>query len=278
MPYLRVEQGDLYYQRVGEGPPIVFVNDWALSQTYWQGVIQGLSRDFTCVTYDARGFGQSRSFLPDASYTIDHHADDLHQLLVSLHAGLVHIVAHGIGALVVGLSVDRHPQDVQTISLVTAEAELAADESVQRRLKYVQALLVLKRLATFPLIRSFVLRRYSLGKLPAPAKKILLQDFGQLDARSAWEMIGSALDERTFKESLTGVSDAGVPVLLLAGGEDGLAPVDHSRKIFARIHRGRLVTMHPCGHFPMLEAPEKFVDVLRNFFQAIDSGRATEQE
>ncbi|MCS6805560.1 MAG: alpha/beta hydrolase, partial [Acidobacteriota bacterium] len=269
MPYLRVEDGDLYFQCTGQGPPIVFVNDWALSQNYWQPIVQRLSSTYTCVTYDARGFGQSRSFLPAASYTIDHHADDLHRLLVSLRLGLVHLVAHGLGVLASGLSVDRHPQDVQTLSLVAAEAELASDHVLQRRLKYVQALLVLKRMATLPLVRHVVLQRYGLGRLSPAARKMLLRDFSQLDARSAWPMIGSALDEQTFQEAIAGIAEVSVPVLIVAGGQDALAPVDHAQKIFARIQRGRLVTMHACGHFPMLEAPEKFVDVLRHFFEAV---------
>lgn len=275
MPYLRVEDGDLYFQRTGQGPPVVFVNDWALSQHYWQPVVQQLSLTHTCVTYDARGFGQSRSFLPAASYTIDRHAEDLHCLVVSLRLGLVHLVAHGLGALASGLSVERHPQDVQTLSLVAAEAELPSDHLLQQRLKRVQALLVLKRLATLPLMRSMLLQRYALGRLSPAARKLLLRDFGQLDARSAWPMIGSALDEQTFQEAITGIAEVTVPVLVLAGGQDGLAPVDHAQKIFARIQRGRLVTMHACGHFPMLEAPEKFVGVLRHFFEAAASGATT---
>ncbi|MBI3950279.1 MAG: alpha/beta hydrolase [Acidobacteria bacterium] len=270
MPYLRVDEGDLYYHRVGEGAPLVFVNDWVLSQTYWQDVTQELSRDYCCVTYDPRGVGQSRTFQPNASYAIEAHAEDLHQVIISLRSGLVHVVGHGLGGLFAGLCLRAHPQDVQTLSLISAEAEIGASEVLDGRLKYIQTLIILRRLATVPLLRSLILRRYSLGELPVSARRALVSDFAHLNPRASWETIGTALEQRTYDEYIAGVSQANVPVLLLACGRDHLVSVESARKLFARIHRGRLVTMHGSGHFPMSEYPQKFTEILRDFLAATE--------
>jgi len=92
-----------------------------------------------------------------------------------------------------------------------------------------------------------------------------MSDFSHLNPRASWETIGTAMEEPTFQQYVAGVSNAMVPVLLLACGRDQLTSVDGARKLFARVQRGRLVTMHGSGHFPMVEAPQKFAEILRQF-------------
>ncbi len=38
---------------------LVFIHGWLLSRTYWQPLVQTLSADYSCLTYDMRGFGES---------------------------------------------------------------------------------------------------------------------------------------------------------------------------------------------------------------------------
>ncbi|MEL7352201.1 MAG: alpha/beta hydrolase [Cyanobacteria bacterium P01_A01_bin.116] len=40
---------------------LVFIHGWLLSQSYWQPLVSQLSPDFSCLTYDMRGFGESLS-------------------------------------------------------------------------------------------------------------------------------------------------------------------------------------------------------------------------
>ncbi|MBF2086041.1 alpha/beta hydrolase [Thermoleptolyngbya sp. C42_A2020_037] len=39
---------------------LVFIHGWLLSRAYWQPVIQQLAPDYTCLSYDLRGFGDSQ--------------------------------------------------------------------------------------------------------------------------------------------------------------------------------------------------------------------------
>jgi len=39
---------------------LVFVHGWLLSRTYWQPVVEQLSPQFQCLSYDLRGFGESQ--------------------------------------------------------------------------------------------------------------------------------------------------------------------------------------------------------------------------
>ncbi|RMF63814.1 MAG: alpha/beta hydrolase [Cyanobacteria bacterium J069] len=51
---------------------LVFIHGWLLSRAYWQPVIAQLASDYTCLSYDLRGFGESqpgRSPFPDFNPT-----------------------------------------------------------------------------------------------------------------------------------------------------------------------------------------------------------------
>jgi proline iminopeptidase len=267
MPFLKIQQGDLYYHVLSQGPLMVFVNDWVLSHAYWMPLVRRLSRSYGCVIYDPRGVGRSTYFHPEASYAIETHAEDLHQLIVSLQSGYVHLVGHGIGGVIAGLCMKTHPQDVRTLTLIATDS--AVDSGLQGVMKYTQSLILLHRLASVPLIRSLILRRYALGRLPDDARKEILADFSHLNPQAAWETMMTALEDHPQKEFMAGLSTSTVPSLFVACGQDKLSSTEGARGLFDRVTQGRLVTMHTAGHFPMLEFPDKLAQILEDFHVAV---------
>ena len=57
-----------------------------------------------------------------------------------------------------------------------------------------------------------------------------------------------------------------VPTLIIAGEEDILAPVRHSRYLHRNIPDSKLEVIGRSGHFMMQEKPEEFNRLLVNFF------------
>ena len=45
--------------KAADAPTLVFIHGWLLSRTYWQPLVEALSTDYRCLTYDLRGFGES---------------------------------------------------------------------------------------------------------------------------------------------------------------------------------------------------------------------------
>ncbi|HEY9838755.1 MAG TPA: alpha/beta hydrolase, partial [Vampirovibrionales bacterium] len=69
---------------------LVFIHGWLLSRRYWQPLIDRLSVDYQCLSYDLRGFGDSQpSAHPTpqfhAGYTPSAYAQDLEVLLDKLN-------------------------------------------------------------------------------------------------------------------------------------------------------------------------------------------------
>src|SRR5262245_11927445 len=74
-----VNDGNLYYQKKGSGPFLVFLHGICLDHRMWEKQVNYFSSAFTCISVDLRGFGKSS--LPTATPYSFH--DDINTLLDS---------------------------------------------------------------------------------------------------------------------------------------------------------------------------------------------------
>jgi pimeloyl-ACP methyl ester carboxylesterase len=95
------------------------------------------------------------------------------------------------------------------------------------------------------------------GRVPEDAEPdVLLEHLAK-----AQEAIRDRLD-------LTGVvASFGGPVLVCVGDQDELTSVDESRELASKALEGRLEVFEGAGHFPSLEQPVRFNEVLLEFLE-----------
>jgi pimeloyl-ACP methyl ester carboxylesterase len=120
---LDVPDARLYYERRGDGPLLLLIGS-PMDSTGFVGLADALAGDYTVVTYDPRGIGNSSRADITSDVTPEQQADDVHRLLSALGGGPAHIFGSSGGA-VVGLAlVAAHPDQVRT--LVAHEPPLVA--------------------------------------------------------------------------------------------------------------------------------------------------------
>lgn len=106
---------DLSAPRPGRDP-IIFLHGWLLSRHYWQPVIEQLSTDYQCLSYDLRGFGdsQGKSTGPLAiaprerhsqrrqqeAYSPRAYAEDIGELMDQLGIEKAWLVGHSLGGTI----------------------------------------------------------------------------------------------------------------------------------------------------------------------------------
>ena len=114
------EWARIAYERVGEGPPLVFVHGAAEDGRVWQPQLAALADEFTVVAWDEPGAGRS-SDLP-ADFGLADYADCLAALIEALELGPAHVAGLSWGGTVVQ-ELYRHRPD------------LAADPDPHRHLR-----------------------------------------------------------------------------------------------------------------------------------------------
>jgi pimeloyl-ACP methyl ester carboxylesterase len=105
-----------YYERRGDGPPVVFVHGMAMSTTMWARQAVALSGEFTTVVYDVRGHGRTGGS-PVESYSVDLFAGDLDALLTALDIDRPVLCGLSMGGAVVQAYAAKHPEKVAGLVL-----------------------------------------------------------------------------------------------------------------------------------------------------------------
>ena len=111
---LDVPGARLYYERRGTGPLLLLIGS-PMDSTGFAGLASALAGDYTVVTYDPRGIGNSSRDDAGQDVTPEQQADDVHRLLSALGGEPAYVFGSSGGA-VVGLAlVTAHPGQVRTL-------------------------------------------------------------------------------------------------------------------------------------------------------------------
>jgi clorobiocin/coumermycin A biosynthesis protein CloN7/CouN7 len=111
---LDVPGARLYFERRGSGPLLLMIGS-PMDSTGFTGLADALAGDYTVVTYDPRGIGNSSREDTTADVTPEQQADDVHRLLSALGGEPAHLFGSSGGA-VVGLAlVTAHPGQLRTL-------------------------------------------------------------------------------------------------------------------------------------------------------------------
>lgn len=256
---LETENGPLYFQVWGQGPPLVFVSGWAISCEAWRPAVEILKTTYRCLIYDARGVARSQPAKPDAPFAVEDHAEDLYALLSHAKIFDATFVGHEMGAGVAAQCARMHPQCFDSLISVSPRPPIS-DKDVRRLALFTPASLAMRELAAYPLLRNLVAWRFR--RAPQPYRDRLFEDFADLNPRAAYETAASALSPDSMRP-LDRLLERGGASLIICGDKDkkGLA---EARRLFSIAKSARLATLKECGFLPMLEYPAQFARLIQS--------------
>ncbi len=111
---LDVPGARLYYERRGTGPLLLMIGS-PMDSTGFAGLARALAGDYSVVTYDPRGIGNSSREDTTSDVTPEQQADDVYRLMSALGSETADVFGSSGGA-VVGLAlVSAHPGGVRTL-------------------------------------------------------------------------------------------------------------------------------------------------------------------
>ncbi|MFB3818279.1 MAG: alpha/beta fold hydrolase [Candidatus Methylomirabilales bacterium] len=247
---------DTYYTLEGSGPPVVLLHGWGASSQSLQGPAAALAAEFRVLSADLPGFGWSDP--PPAAWGTVEYADHLRALLDGLGLGRAALLGHSFGGRVAIQLAARTPERVERLVLV-------ASAGVRRRRRprdYARlgVTKLVKALAALPLV----------GRLGRPLQQRWAERVGSRDYKAAGRMRPTLV--RVVNEDLAPLlPDIQAPTLLLWGDQDEEVRREAVLTMASRIAGARLLVFPGAGHFPFLDAPERFLEALRGFLR---EGRA----
>jgi pimeloyl-ACP methyl ester carboxylesterase len=258
----------------GAAPPLVLVHDAGATHETFLPAMERLGGAFRVIAPDLPGSGGSEK--PDPQrypYGYDGFADSIADLVAALGLGRVHVCGHAMGGGVALALAARHPALVHKVVLVDALV-YPADEHVLDRGGRVPLLggLLWSQVIGHALFRSYLEGTVYAGhrsNLPAGRVDALYGAFNSPAARrAAHATIVAKADTRSLVARLPRVvADA----LVVWGRDDGLAPVEHGRRL-ARALKARFEVIE-CGRCAPDEEPAAFAAIVASFLQSTPAAR-----
>ncbi|MHA7838849.1 MAG: alpha/beta fold hydrolase [bacterium] len=263
---------ELYYERIGAGPPLLFINgtggDLRQKPSLWDGV---LAQHFEVLAYDQRGLG--RSGKPDRPYTMAEYADDAAALLDEVGWERAHVLGVSFGGMVGQELALRHPDRVDRLVLACTSSGGAGGAAYP--------LHELQGLDETELLRRIMRlgdRRWAEGgpgRDPERFEKIVMLARGRQqaigkDADPERAKIGARrqMEARRAHDTWSRLPEIRSPTLLCGGRFDGISPPANMERMARRIPGARL-ELFEGGHLFLLEDRRAF-PVLIDFLKSDD--------
>ncbi len=266
MEVIRISGLEIAYERVGQGPPLVFVHGAAEDGRVWRPQLTALDDEFTVVAWDEPGAGRS-SDVP-ANFGLADYASCLAGVIEAVGLGPAHVAGLSWGGTVVQELYRRHAGLVATLILIGAYAgwkgSLAADE-VAARVEAGRQMLAAPVEAFDPTLPGLFA-----GEPPAAFAPLLEEIAADVRPESLKTQL-LLMAEADQRELLPRIA---VPTLLIWGELDARSPLGVARQFQRTIPETELIVIPGAGHVCQLERAAQVNEAIRSFCRAHPPGPA----
>ncbi|MGB7441547.1 MAG: alpha/beta hydrolase [Coleofasciculaceae cyanobacterium] len=272
-------------------PVLVFIHGWLLSRSYWQELIERLAPDYQCLTYDLRGFGESKLPTPETKnklshlnskfstaetqtqaetiksnlngYTLASYAKDLGLLLQELGIERAWLVGHSLGGSIALWGASLLPEQVLGVICLNAGGGIYLKEEFERFRAAGEQLVKLRRrwFSYVPLLDLLFARTQVASPLARHWGRQRLIDFVTADTEAALRSLLDSTTEAEVHFLPQVVSQLQQPAYFIAGVQDKVMEPKyvHHLASFHSLFQGcgnNVIEIPGCGHFAMVEQPD----------------------
>ena len=252
---------DCAYAIEGSGSPILLVHGVGGSRGVWAGVIERLKSEFTCISYDLRGHGDSPK--PDRPFELDDLVADLERLRARAGYERAHVIGHSLGGMVAPSYARRYPDRVMSVGLLSTVAGRSEEERTRTR----AVMDAMAREGVGPAL-DILVRRWFTDEFIATHPEIVehrKRQVREIDPKIYVNAFGIYADT----EMLPWLHEVTAPALVLTGDQDlGCSP-RHNKIMAARMPNARLVILENLRHSILLEAPDRVAQAILRFLAGL---------
>lgn len=278
--YVKVEEGELFYEKFGTGEPMVVLHGGpGFDHSYLMPGMLDLAKDHEVIFYDQRGSGLSlkTSLQPDR-INLKHFVKDLDDL--RKHFGLKKfiLVGHSWGGYLAMSYAIEHPEAVSKLVLITpAPADYKGMQSFLSNVSKKTEKMDMAALSDYEKFKELTAEQVSdlyreflsvyfynpkdAEKLTLNAKKESLESGFKVE-----EELSKTVTCNPTNNLFPKLRSLKVPTLVIHGDVD-VIPWQTAKQTHEAIPGAKWVLLKNCGHFPYVEKPSELFKNIREFLK-----------
>ncbi len=230
----------------------MFANSLGTDLRVWDKLIAHLPDTFRIVRYDKRGHGLSDC--PPAPYTMEELVDDAETICDALGLSDITFVGLSIGGMIGQGLAARRPDLVRALVLMDTAAKIGTPEVWQERIDMIRQGGIAA--ASAPILERWFTAPFRAGDGIAPWRNMLERTPVEGYIGCCQAIAGADLTQST--KALR------IPVMALAGAEDGSTPPDLVEAT-AALCGGAFHIIDEAGHLPCVERPVETAALVSRF-------------
>lgn len=238
-----------------DAPALVMAHGLGCDLHLWDAVLPHLPQQLRVITYDLRGHGTSDH--PEGPYSMGALVRDAETLIEALGLREVAFLGLSLGGLIAqGLAAKRLDL-VRVLILSNTAPKIGTRQIWQDRI----ALLEEQGLAALApnMAERWFTRAFRAENLHQPFMARVLASDPKGYAAAAAAIAGA--------DFLTPTAALRLPVLAIAGAEDGSTPPDLMREMADMIPGARFALMRKSGHLPPIDSPAEYAALIGDFLR-----------
>lgn len=245
-------------------PAAVFLHGFCGSSSYFEQILPLVERQARIIIPDLRGHGRSSAPSED-SYEMDVFAEDLLLLLDALRIDKISLFGHSLGGYVSLAFAQRNPERLKSLSLIHSTAKPDSEEAKKNRDKAAKAIL---DVGIEPFVNGLIPKLFApvhLETMKETVQHIINIGHGTSEAGAA----ATALGMKARPDRTAILDQLQIPLLLIAGSEDGLIPVANT--FTANGPNVSQVLLSGAGHMSMVEASSELGEQIAAFMSFLST-------
>jgi 3-oxoadipate enol-lactonase len=258
MPMFERDEISINYQIIGTGPRVLFFNGSGATLESSHLLIKALAKECEVLAHDQRGLGLTS--IPDGPYSMAQYASDGAALLDHVGWDSCVVIGMSFGGMVAQEFAVTYPQRVQRLALLCTSAGGVAGSSYP--LHELGSLSVEERNAKVTTLTDSRFTPEWLANHPDDAAMVRMRGEQAAMAKSSDTIRGERLQlgARIHHDVADRLQAVTAPTFVAAGRFDGIAPMNNSEEIVARIPDATMA-VYEGGHIFTAQDPAAIRDI-----------------
>jgi pimeloyl-ACP methyl ester carboxylesterase len=252
------DQGIVHYEAYGRGAPVILLHGWINSWDVWRDTMLAIPKlgRYKVYALDFWGFGESAKQTTPL-FKIQSYADMVNQFMEIMGIMEAPVFGHSMGGTVTLTLALKAPHRVRKAAIVGSPIN---GNSLNLFLKLSGVGWIARLAWQFPFIKWMVLW-IVLARDSARVRRMIFRDINKANTESFFRSIGD-LHRTDLRGQLHKLN---IPTLGVFGVNDNIVNPNQSQLLASGVAHAHVEMMQKSRHFPMLDEPQRFVQVIQDF-------------